>query len=314
MRLGPTPFVLLAVALVGCAGTRARPAALVPAPIAPAPIAPAHPIVPAGCHQPRGFSTALAREPGVYRAGPLLLETGQDLAQLSAGALAQGSGIDYAIAVLTGGRPAVLSVDQGSRARLSLQFASRPTAAQAANGESAVRFAACGGPVKRFVGGLNFNGSGCARLHVFEAGGPPIPMLIPIGNSLRGCPGAANPSPRPTLLRDTFLGVACSTPNSIVCDRLGASVSLRRPATLVTVTIAGRVVALDPPPDRGDDLWSGYLRDAGLGRPGPLDVHARRGRWYGEPQPNPNVIVTVFYADGSAASASGTGFMHPGFG
>lgn len=64
----------------------------------------------------------LPQEVGVYRAGPLTLVNGDDLAQHPeewAGRRTSGS---KAIVVLTGSRPAVLSVDRGSRGRFSLQF------------------------------------------------------------------------------------------------------------------------------------------------------------------------------------------------
>ena len=94
------------------------------------------------------------------------------------------------------------------------------------------------------------------------------PMLIPVGDTLRGCPTR----PAPGALPDSampYLGVSCPVGNSIACDRVGIGVTLARPATLVTVQLAGRTVALSPPPadSPGCDCWLGYLSPAGCGAP-----------------------------------------------
>jgi len=126
-------------------------------------------------------------EPGVYRAGPLTLVVGEDLAQEQRSALANGSGTD-AIAVLTGDHRVGLMVDPRSASRFSLQFAVPTSARQAANGEGAVTFPACGQRVHRFMGGISFRGRGCVVLWVRPAGRIPIPMVIPVGDTLKGCP------------------------------------------------------------------------------------------------------------------------------
>jgi hypothetical protein len=297
-------LVLLSVA--GCGGARGSPqqrasrsipiAGCVAEPLAPAP---------------------LPQEVGVYRAGPLILAVGDDLAQHPeewAGRQTSGS---KAIAVLTSSQSAVLSVDRASRSRFSLQFTpygrGHPSAVLS-DGRAAVRFPACSGSLHRFGGGVLFKGRGCARLHVEQRGLPAIPMLIPIGNTLRGCPvtGAmqtlgAGVTP--------FLGVSCPVPSSIVCDRVGIGVHLRRVATLVMVQVAGRLVTLSPPTDPPDDLWLGYLFDAGL-RHGPLRVQiaANAHLWFGSPEVYPRVRVTVFFPNGRAATRSALVLLHPGFG
>jgi hypothetical protein len=90
-------------------------------------------------------------------------------------------------------------------------------------------------------------------------------------------------------------------------------VHLGRPAILVTVQIAGRLVTLSPPPDPGDDLWQGALLGAGP-RQGPLAVRARHGHWYGEPPVNAPVRVTAYFADGTRATRAGIGYLHAGYG
>lgn len=302
-------FVIVAVVLgllAGCGGS----GRLVP------PAASRGQIPTVVCSVSRSLARApLPQETGVYRAGPLLLVTGEDLAQIPHGELRRPSGSET-IAVLTGDQPVMLSVDPGSRTRFALQF-TPPTADPAATGIAAgldaVRFPACGRTPHRFAGGVVFKGAGCARLHVTRTGGASLPLLIPIGNTPAGCPARAGNARLPQSALP-FLGVACSQPNSIACDRVGVGVHLKAATTLVTVNVAGRLVTLSPPLDPPDDLWYGYLSDAGLSH-GPLDVHRPPGRaWFGIPEVNPRVLVTAFFADGTVASLHAVDFLHPGYG
>lgn len=271
----------------------------------------------AGCVVEPLARAPLPQEVGVYRAGPLILAVGDDLGQHPAEWAGRQTSGSEAIAVLTGSKPAVLSVDGASRGRFSLQFTpfgrGHPSPVLS-DGRSAVRFPACSGKLHGFGGGVLFKGRGCARLHVEQRRLPAIPMLIPLGNTLRGCLGTgamrtlgAGATP--------FLGVACPVPNSIVCDRVGIGVHLRRAATLVTVQVAGRLVTLSPPTDPPDDLWLGYLFDAGL-RHGALKLHipANAHLWSGSPELYPRVRVTAFFPNGHAATRSATVLLHPGFG
>lgn len=268
------------------------------------------PIATLSCKQPRSLARApLPQESGVYRAGPLLLVTGEDLAQLPAGQAKQGSGID-AIAVVHGTRPVTLSVDRTAPVNVSLQFAN-----PAADPGDAIRFPPCGGRLHRFGGGITFAREGCGQLLVSEPGAAPKPMLIPIGNSLWGCP----PSSAQRRLDDSaepFLGVACGVPNSITCDRVGVGVNAPGAATLVMVNVAGRWVTLSPPTDSPrDHLWLGYLYEAGL-KHGALDVGIppRATRWFGTPEVQPAVTVEAFFGDGTVSTLTARGFLHPGFG
>jgi hypothetical protein len=130
-------------------------------------------------------------------------------------------------------------------------------------------------------------------------------------------PPAATPPPTglpPSAL--PFLGVACPRPNSITCDRVGIGVGLHAPtATAVTVWLAGRIIRLRPPADPPDDLWLGYLRDAGL-RQGALDVHlAQRERlWFGSPEVFVRVRVTAVFPNGTTRTLAADDLLHPGFG
>lgn len=253
----------------------------------------------------------------MYRAGPLVLAAGDDLAQHPQEWPGRRTSGINAIAALTGSSSAVLSVDPASRDRFSLQFT--PTgrghpSPVLSDGIATVRFPACSVRRHRFFGGVLFKGKGCARLHVQPRGRPAIPMLIPIGNTLRGCSTtgavqalAAGATP--------FLGVSCQAPNSIACDRVGIGVHLRRTATVVMVRVAGRLVTLSPPRDPPDDLWLGYLYDAGL-KHGALKVRTSGDSdvWGGSPGVFPGVKVTAFFPDGRSAARNATVQLHPGFG
>ncbi|MFZ1994964.1 MAG: hypothetical protein WAU75_12700 [Solirubrobacteraceae bacterium] len=253
----------------------------------------------------------------MYRAGSLILAVGDDLAQHPGEWPGHRTSGSEAIAVLAGSRPTVLSVDGASRGRFSLQFTpfgrGHPSPVLS-DGRGAVRFPACSGRLHRFGGAVLFTGSGCARLHVDQPGVPGLPMLIPVGNTLRGCP---QEGPMQTLgaAASPFLGVSCPVPKSIACDRVGIGVHLRRAATLVTVQVAGRLVTLSPPLDPPDDLWLGYLFHAGLRR-GPLKVGLPGAGHLGTGSPGvyPRVRVTAFFPDGRAATRSEIVQLHPGFG
>lgn len=298
---------MLALIMTGCAATASLPRRG------------GESIPTASCVAPRQLAPApLPGELGVYRAGPLILAVGDDLAQHPeewAGRRTSGSEV---IAVLSGSRPVVLKVDHASRDRFSLRFT--PTgrghpSPVLSDGRAAVRFPGCSGRLHRFgLGSVFFKDRGCAQLHVEQQGRPGLAMLIPIGNTLRGC-RFREPMQRLGAASTPFLGVACSGPNSIACDRVGIGVHLRRPATLVVAQIAGRLVTLSPPTDPSDDLWLGYLLDAGL-RHGRLNVPipARTHLWLGSPEVFAPVRVVAFFPDGRAAARSATVLLHPGFG
>jgi hypothetical protein len=123
-------------------------------------------------------------ETGVYRAGPLTLVLGVDLAQTQGG---NGGGSE-AIAVVTGGRPVTATVEDGRPATVAFQFGAPLSPSAAVTGDAQVRFPTCGGAARRFFGGLLFSGTGCARVRVTASGLARSEMLIPIGDSFRGCP------------------------------------------------------------------------------------------------------------------------------
>ena len=206
------------------------------------------------------------RKTGVYRAGPLVLAIGEDLAPLPASDLAVPTGSD-AIAVVSGQKPVRLTVDPSSVPRFSLQFTAPVSGSP--TGAYSVRFPACGArrggaaSVHRFMGGFTVQGTGCVRLTVTPAGGPASTMLIPVGDTLCGCPTRPAPGALPDRAMP-YLGVSCPVGNSIACDRVGIAVTFARPARLVTVQLAGRTVALTPAAGR----FAGLQLLAGLPVPG----------------------------------------------
>jgi hypothetical protein len=294
--------------LAGCAGAhRDAPPALS--------YAADRPVPDASCAPEPLAHAPLAQEVGVYRAGPLILAVGEDLAQHPQQRPGRWTSGSEAIAVLNSAHNVVLSVDPAWRARFSLQFTpdgrGHPYPVLT-DGRPAVQFPACPGRVHRFGGGVLFKGAGCVRLHVKQSGRPAIPMLIPIGDTLRDCANPIRPLGAGVV---PFLGVSCPVPNSITCDRLGIGVHLNPNATLVVVQLDGRLVTLSPPTDQPDNLWLGYLDGAGL-RHGPLDVHIPPSShlWSGTPEVHPRVRLTAFFADGHTASLTTTVLLHPGFG
>ncbi len=121
---------MLAVVLAACGGG-GHHAPAVPEPVADVP-----------CGHPADLAQApLPRETGVYRAGPLVLAIGEDLAQLPAPDLAVPTGSD-AIAVVSGQKPVRLTVDPSSVPRFSLQFTAPVSGSP--TGAYSVRFPACG--------------------------------------------------------------------------------------------------------------------------------------------------------------------------
>ena len=120
------------------------------------------------------------------------------------------------------------------------------------------------------------------------------------------------------LERAPYMGVACPTPNSIACDRVGLAVWLEKRATRLTVSIAGREVRMRSPGQfvagkgRG---WEGYLHPAGL-IDGPLKVEPDAGpnRWIGRRSVSAPVSVTAHYSDGSSETSTVRVYLHPGWG
>lgn len=261
----------------------------------------------AACGQHGLVAAPLPGQEGVYRAGPLTLAIGEDLAQTSRGA-ARGS---EAIAVVSGMRPVTATVETGTPATIALQFSSPLTPQAAVGGDRRVRFPVCGGATRRYGGGIVFSGSGCARVRVTEPGAPAAELLIPIANSLQGCPASSRTHLSIAAL--PFLGVSCGRPDWIGCQRLGISATVEH-ATLVVVRIAGLLVTLTPP-EAGAIGWLGYLDSADY-RHGALAIPIARStaHWDGTPEAWAMTTLDAFLPDGRHARISGSVLIHPGFG
>jgi hypothetical protein len=145
-----------------------------------------------------------------------------------------------------------------------------------------------------------------------------------------GC-GGSRPQPGPPtprvdarelLARTPYMGVACFTPNSIACDRVGLAIALRRAAAGVTARIGRRTFVLDDgqlpgsrPPQGVRRSFAGFLQPAGL-RGGLLRVQVENGRnrWTGVHPVHANVDLLVTYPDGRRARTSLPVRLSPGWG
>ena len=121
---------------------------------------------------------------------------------------------------------------------------------------------------------------GVSRELAFRTAGRDVYMLAYLGRRVslhteiladRVLDSVAIPHPQSDVLaRDPYMGVSCGIPNSIACDRVGLSVSLRQPAVAVTATIAGAPVRLDDRQWSGPrrsglrTLFAGFLQPAGI--------------------------------------------------
>jgi hypothetical protein len=112
----------------------------------------------------------------------------------------------------------------------------------------------------------------------------------------------------------SYAGVACHTPNSVACDRIGLAVRLRpRPARVTAVVGADRIMLA---PHGGRRQWIGYVRGAGLRGRGPLAVRRRCGSlyWAGADAPLVYARVVATLADGRREITTLATPLRPGFG
>lgn len=128
-------------------------------------------------------------------------------------------------------------------------------------------------------------------------------------------------SPDAVLARQPYLGVACPTPNSIRCDRVGLAVWLKRPALSVRATLAGRTFSLD---HRGDlpargraprTEFDGFLQPAGIVRRLGVRPDAGGRFWYGDGFPrSPDVQLRIDYSNGQQVVTELRVLLAPGWG
>jgi hypothetical protein len=107
-----------------------------------------------------------------------------------------------------------------------------------------------------------------------------------------------------------YLGVTCRRASSIRCDRVGIDLVLRRRASAVVATIAGRALRLRTPGlhtgAAGKD-WVGYLDGAGLRRRGSrfqIDSYGEGRSWAGSPPVYLPVRIEIVYRGGQRAAGT----------
>jgi hypothetical protein len=116
-----------------------------------------------------------------------------------------------------------------------------------------------------------------------------------------------------------FLGVACLTPNSIACDRVGVYVKLRRPAVSVRAELNGYFVPLgdpswSPPAHNGyRKAFAGFLAPAGLRQMIPKAARPH-DRWTGRQAPSPVLLLHIDYGNGRRALVRTRAQLGPGWG
>lgn len=194
------------------------------------------------------------------------------------------------------GRQATLTVSPEHRASVSLIYTAharnRENAGAAGayrvdDGDSAVTFRACPDADTEFLGVVVVAGARCCPLQISVPGRPTEHRLLSFGagecvSSTRADGASADrlwAAASPVLRRRPYMGVACPTPNSIACDRIGLAVWLDEPARRVTANIAGHHLPLRAGGfgGQGPRYWEGYVQPAGL-LDGPLKITADRGR------------------------------------
>ena len=155
--------------------------------------------------------------------------------------------------VLQPGARVTVAVPPGERRLVALAYTARAERGRLgllhrfSSAQPAVTFEGCRDRVANFLGGLIATGPRCAALD-FYLGRESRPVRRTIALGPGSCGRASVPrggGGAPYLsIGDAYMGVACSKPNSIACDRIGLAVWLpRRPARL-TAFIAGRKLTL----------------------------------------------------------------------
>jgi hypothetical protein len=144
--------------------------------------------------------------------------------------------------------------------------------------------------------------------------------LVALLGGQSASPSRPGPGKTAVFVQDPYMGVACHTPNSIACDRIGLAVWLARPAT-VSATIAGTSFRLDDPAwtyvtrAGGKPLYvyAGFLQPARLTTR--LHVAPSGGAtWLGAHNPNPAVGFRIDYRDGGVVIARQHVWLHAGWG
>lgn len=171
---------------------------------------------------------------------------------------------NYAIAEMRlrieAGRQATITVPREHRRSAALVYTlharnrEKPGAAGAyrvADGEHSLTVRACEDTDTEFRGGIVVEGARCVPIRV-RFGRSRVRRLLSFGadqcvTRVRlGQRRRLSARARQVLARAPYMGVACPTPNSIACDRIGLAIWLKEPARTVTATIAGHHLRLQP--------------------------------------------------------------------
>jgi hypothetical protein len=124
-----------------------------------------------------------------------------------------------------------------------------------------------------------------------------------------------------TVLRRTYMAVACPEPNDVSCDRVGIYAEVKQPARAVTAQVGGRKAALDDPEYGADEprdarhTFAGFLQPAGLRGDGPLAVDLEPdGRWTGHSPVSARVTFVIEHVDGTLVRTTQRLALDAGFG
>jgi uncharacterized protein YjhX (UPF0386 family) len=130
-------------------------------------------------------------------------------------------------------------------------------------------------------------------------------------------------APRPLVVSyGPYVGIHCQQANSVRCDGIGLDVVLKKKATGVTASIAGRTLPMTTPGlhdvrARGRD-WIGCMNHAGTNQKGsPLYIgeNALAKGWAGDPAVHIPIRLKVTYGDGRwTARTFPRVVLRPGFG
>jgi hypothetical protein len=166
----------------------------------------------------------------------------------------------------------------------------------------------------RAVATLGVLGALTAVLLTSGAAHKPRPSPQTLGQPARHIPTAPSSA---VLAEEPYMGVACSIPNSIACDRVGLSIRLRTRAYSATATIDGRALSLDnrlwsDPPLRGrHESLGGFLQPAGLKNGALKTTTDSRG----DPQPvTATIHLIVDYGGGRKIQTTTAVGLHAGWG
>jgi hypothetical protein len=131
----------------------------------------------------------------------------------------------------------------------------------------------------------------------------------------------AEETPVAVFQQPPYMGVACHTPNSIACDRVGLSVWLRRPA-VVTATIAGARLKRDDPHlsyvahyrHQTVYVYAGFLQPASLTTRLHVLPASGTSSWSDSNAPSPLVRFRIAYRNGKTAITQQHVWLSAGWG